>query len=418
MCLGSVPQGFYYYQNGIFMLSRIRKNRFSDFCVLVLVLCALSGVAHLWIAEKQQLHRYLYNVEAYFSTFTLRCNDSAPEWIKELALDGIYHRGALANQIAYVSAEGALSYCSTGWKKSFLGGERVNENTRFRYASLTKVITADVILSLALSGKLRLDSNLGEIFPEIKSWSDYRVAEITVEQLLNHTAGFDRLASGDAMFLKNKKPWCPYNIENISSLKLSFSPGEKQVYSNLGYCILGVIAELAMEAPFRKIVEDNYGIARMGMTFVDGGQLSDEVIPDFRNDDYYYQDYYKYYDFFAASSSVGLSGSAASLALLVHRLFSKDKSLLGSASSYEGCNASVFRGCYAHALYIYRAVGNDFSVYIHEGYLPGSSNVLFVDESGGVLVFLSAGSPLNIMEENKKTYEKIYASLLKNGSVK
>lgn len=378
------------------------------------VLCFLGGgvcFTHLWITDKLKIYRFFYPLEALFSAQSIACNDEAPEWLDDLVLYSVGYRGALANQVAYLSPSGELSYCSSGWKENFFYGGVVNNNTKFRYASLTKVVTASVVLTLIKEQKLHLSDSIGSLFPEISVYKDERVGRITVENLLNHTAGFNRIGVGDPMFIKNKKPWCPYSIETLSQVELAFSPGEKQEYSNLGYCLLGVIAERVSGVKFRDLVEEKDHISRYDIIFSDGFFLADEVIPDFRNDEYYDYDYYRYFDFGANSSAASLVGSASSLAKLVKEIFIKSETFFLLPSSYKNCDESKIRGCYGFALYKYKRPNEELIVYVQEGYLPGASNVLFVDNYGGVLVLLNAGVPIDQMIVNTVTYEKIYRML-------
>ncbi len=70
----------------------------------------------------------------------------------------------------------------------------VDENTIFQYGSTHKTFTATAIMRLVDQGKLALDDKVRKHIPEFKT-KDPSVAEnITVLQLLNHTAGW----TGDA----------------------------------------------------------------------------------------------------------------------------------------------------------------------------------------------------------------------------
>lgn len=75
-------------------------------------------------------------------------------------------------------------------------------NTRFRMASLSKLVTGLGIQQLVLDGKLSLTESAYGILREDPSANaqavfgaapaDARMLNITVQQLLNHEAGFDR----------------------------------------------------------------------------------------------------------------------------------------------------------------------------------------------------------------------------------
>lgn len=389
----------------------VGKKRAFEILILLLVCSFFTLGLHIWVTDRFLIYRFLYPIESFVTRSTIVCTDSTPLWLEHLIVYSLKERGALANQAAYISPSGELFSCSSGWRHGFLKGGQVDFAVRFRYASTTKIITADLILSLVNEKRLQLSSTIEQLFPEVKSYQDDRVRTITVEQLLNHTAGFNRMTSGDPMFFFNKKPWCPYGEEGLSELKLHFTPGENQVYANLSYCLLGVIAERVASAPYRELVEQRYSLSQLGIVFLDGPLLADEVLPDFRNDSFYTETYHKFYDFYAISSSAGLSGSASALARLVSEMLANPGSMLRAPSSYANCDEAKFRGCYGYAFYKYQQSTSNLVVHIQEGYLHGSSSVVIADDKGGVLVLLNAGKPIKAFAENKKTYKKIYTAL-------
>jgi len=137
-------------------------------------------------------------------------------------------------------------------KKSLTEKIPMQPQSRFRFASLSKPLTAAAIMLLAEEGKLSLDDSIISLLHELgpQKISDPRINQITVRHLLEHRGGFDRRISGDPMLLD--QPPCPGNIKSFLARKLDFTPGEKFVYSNIGYCILGRIIEKAT----RKSYED------------------------------------------------------------------------------------------------------------------------------------------------------------------
>lgn len=124
----------------------------------------------------------------------------------------------------------------------------------YRIASASKLITAIGIMKLCDEGLLRLDSKVfGEEgilshFTEIK---DKRAKNITVRQLLNHTAGFSR-RMGDPMFrIADVMRWeematTPTADELIAfqlGMRLRCAPGGSAQYSNMGYLVLSRVIE-------------------------------------------------------------------------------------------------------------------------------------------------------------------------------
>jgi CubicO group peptidase (beta-lactamase class C family) len=62
---------------------------------------------------------------------------------------------------------------------------KIDEQTNFRLASLTKQFTAMAIMLLVHDGKLRYDETLSEVLPEFPAYGKI----ITIRHLLNHTSG-------------------------------------------------------------------------------------------------------------------------------------------------------------------------------------------------------------------------------------
>jgi len=159
-------------------------------------------------------------------------------------------------------------------------GKPVQPDSLFRIASVTKPITAAAILVLVERGRLELDAKVLDILklPDAapEKLVDPRWKQITVRQLLFHTAGFDRKASFDPMFRSYEiaeatgtpppaKPGAI--IRYMLGRRLDFDPGTKHVYSNFGYCLLGRVIEQVTGKTYDEAVQNLVlrpsGITRM-----------------------------------------------------------------------------------------------------------------------------------------------------------
>lgn len=111
------------------------------------------------------------------------------------------------------------------------GGGSVYVDTRFDLASITKVFVATVALALVARGELQLDAPLTGIMPE---WRGGDHAAITLRMLLAHTAGLRSGADYRTLFDEH--------IETFALREpLVAVPGERVVYSDLGFLALGVV---------------------------------------------------------------------------------------------------------------------------------------------------------------------------------
>lgn len=111
----------------------------------------------------------------------------------------------------------------------------VNINTMFDVASLTKIVTSTIVLSLINEGKLNLESKIGDILPFLSEYDGFsqRHLDITIEQLLVHNAGFvdwHPLYAETGTF---------FEILNIIVKKYDWI--EETLYSDINFMLLGEI---------------------------------------------------------------------------------------------------------------------------------------------------------------------------------
>ena len=142
--------------------------------------------------------------------------------------------------------------------------------TLFRIASISKSLTAVAIFSYIEEGALSLDTKMldvlkpGIFLPEGRQM-DSRLKEVTIHQLLQHTAGWDREKSGDPMFQSREiakalgiggPPNTREVVREVLGRPLDFAPGERFAYSNFGYCVLGRILEKLATKPYDEIIKE------------------------------------------------------------------------------------------------------------------------------------------------------------------
>jgi beta-lactamase class C len=131
-------------------------------------------------------------------------------------------------------------------------GIDVDRRTIFPLASVTKPITAAVVLALVDSGKVALDEPAGTFVPAFVAPSPHRHdgdsqfeelrKTVTVRQLLSHTACLpEDLPSGRLNYADKNDM---HTISNaLIELPLFAPPGTKMRYSNAGVAVLGRLIE-------------------------------------------------------------------------------------------------------------------------------------------------------------------------------
>ena len=169
--------------------------------------------------------------------------------------------------------------------------KRVTPIHLFRIASLSKPITSVAILQLLEAGKLRLNDKVFGASGLLNEYGeqrvvDRRVLDITVQDLLNHSGGWDRDRSGDPMFnslLIAEQQGVPLppdqsaTIDYMLSRRLDFSPGTEYAYSNFGYCLLGRIIEAVTGIAYDQYVKDQV-LSKCGIETMEIG-LSNATLP-------------------------------------------------------------------------------------------------------------------------------------------
>jgi CubicO group peptidase (beta-lactamase class C family) len=133
---------------------------------------------------------------------------------------------------------------------------------RFHIGSCTKAMTALLAGMLVEAGRIRWDSTVGEVLPDLRAGMDARLAGVTLAQLLSHTGGIPpdteeiiRLviaANGqDELNLDGMRRWV---IGELRARPLAAAPGSGFAYANLGYLIAGAMLEAAGGATWEELV--------------------------------------------------------------------------------------------------------------------------------------------------------------------
>jgi serine-type D-Ala-D-Ala carboxypeptidase len=128
--------------------------------------------------------------------------------------------------------------------------EKMTVDHLFDIASLTKVIgTTTSIMLLADRGQINVED---PVFKYIKAFNTPDKKEITIRNLLTHTAGLYEWYP--LYYLASNKQEC---FKVIGELPLKFPVGEQRRYSDLGFVLLGEIIENVSGLPLEKFMKQN-----------------------------------------------------------------------------------------------------------------------------------------------------------------
>ena len=171
-----------------------------------------------------------------------------------------HHQAVLDRYQAERRLPGIVAGVLRGGELAWWGsaGAGADPNTQFRIGSITKTITAVLVLQCRDDGLLSLDDPLGRVLPE----SGYAAA--TVRSLLAHVSGMQSEPVG---------PWWERSPGAAADQLIAandgsgrvFAPGERYHYSNLGYALLGELVARLRGGSWPSVVEDRV-LGPLGMT--------------------------------------------------------------------------------------------------------------------------------------------------------
>jgi CubicO group peptidase (beta-lactamase class C family) len=117
---------------------------------------------------------------------------------------------------------------------------------RYAIGSVSKQFTATAILLLEEEGKLSRHDKVAKWFPQLT-----RASEVSVQQLLSMTSGYQDYWPQDYVFADMQRPATAQTIMQRWAMKRpDFDPGTKWQYSNTNYVIAAAIVERVAGMPF------------------------------------------------------------------------------------------------------------------------------------------------------------------------
>ncbi len=152
----------------------------------------------------------------------------------------------------------------------------VNNDTKFKIASITKAFTAVLILQLYEQGKLDLHATIKTYLP---GYTGEGAERVTIHNLLNHTSGiqnFDTIKSYEEAVKNGMEVYqLPHTTADLltkyCSGKLVHEVGKVFDYNNADYIILGKIIEKitakTYEEALRERILDPLGMTQSGMLY-------------------------------------------------------------------------------------------------------------------------------------------------------
>ncbi|MEJ5868457.1 serine hydrolase domain-containing protein [Pseudokineococcus sp. 5B2Z-1] len=149
--------------------------------------------------------------------------------------------------------------------------ERVTPATPFALGSITKGVTALAVVQLVEAGDVDLDAPASRY---VASLAGGPAADVTVRQLLSHTAGFSTRQGSPGR--GGAEDDLERRVARLAAAGPARAPGERWEYSNAGYLVLGRLVEEVSGRTYQRYVTEEV-LRPLGMddSFVADGRTHD-----------------------------------------------------------------------------------------------------------------------------------------------
>ena len=143
--------------------------------------------------------------------------------------------------------------------------DTIDENTLYELASTTKAFTGLAILQLQENGLLAFDTPVRQYIPEFHPTYKGVEAQISIEQLLNHTSGIPSYALDLIPEESYHEGGLSQSLAGLYNVALAYEPGAKHSYSTVNYDLLALVLERITGMGYEDYVKA-YVLDEIGMT--------------------------------------------------------------------------------------------------------------------------------------------------------
>ena len=150
-----------------------------------------------------------------------------------------------------VSKKGKLVYHKAFGKANLELGVEMQNNFVFQIGSMTKQFTAISIMMLESKGSLKVTDAVSKYISDFPNGEN-----ITIHHLLTHTSGimnYTKMGGISEIAIKEMSP--KMLVDFFKNEAIDFLPGERFLYNNSGYVVLGYIIELVSGKAYQDFIE-------------------------------------------------------------------------------------------------------------------------------------------------------------------
>ena len=187
----------------------------------------------------------------------------------------LFHSEGNLNGNVLIAEKGQIVYNKSFGFANETTKEKLNENSVFGLASVSKQFTAMAIAALKEKGKLNYDDKITKYLPELAAYDN-----ISIRNMLNHTSGLQ-----DFEQITNSREAMEYMSTHLSgniatnkdlvaffstyNPEVRFNPGTKFEYCDVGFVFLGSIIERISGLTYAEFLSNTvFNPLEMNSTFV------------------------------------------------------------------------------------------------------------------------------------------------------
>ena len=283
-------------------------------------------------------------------------------------------------------------------------------DTKFMIGSVSKPLTAVLMLIQVQKGLIKLDNTIDYYLPE---FTNKPAAKVTIKQLLTHTSGipnYDIIKDFFPRISRQNFSREDY-VKVFMDSSLAFTPGTSYAYSSWGYFTLGYIMESVTKKSYAQLMSDDI-FKKLGMNN-SGSYYHTQIIPKRATGYDYSFGGYTSLDFRDQSNTMG-TGDIYST---VEDLFKFHMALANNTLLNKELTAEMFTPGIEPAQYGYgwfnklfkytstESVASNFHLGMTEGFI---SFLRRIPSTNSLVVILCNSSPTDFFGITNNLYKVLY----------
>jgi CubicO group peptidase (beta-lactamase class C family) len=234
-----------------------KRNRSNTVWIVLAVLIALfSLLAGAWNSFKESRTMSPLRPPGFDDVSAFNDGDIArvDAWLQEQFALAQYPSLSVA-----IVRDGKIVYQRAFGFEDIKARRKAVPETSYHVASVTKAFTASLAVMLHARGMIDLDQPVVKYLPKDVSISTKPDlgATITLRQLASHTSGLPRGVPGAVQSVEGRYELEPKRLyDHLATVKLESDPGTDELYSNLGFGLLGHALERSAGKPFDQLLQE------------------------------------------------------------------------------------------------------------------------------------------------------------------